>query len=249
VAPRYVRDAPTEFAMALSPDALIFDPPHLHGASADGTWHEWALGGEALRLLSSRLQPGWRTLETGAGVSTVLFAMQDTQHTCIVPDPEEVARITEFCAAHGISTDRVTFIEQNSEDALPRLEPEPLDLVLLDGSHSFPSVFIDWYYTARRLKIGGWLFVDDTHIWTGRVLREFLQAEPDWELVEDFPYRTAIFRTRSPVFGVRNWIDQPYVVARSASTRRREALMSLRERSWHRVSGKLQRLPFPRPRR
>src|SRR5205085_5091043 len=179
------------------------------GVSREGKPHEWALGPEALGVLSRTLQPGWRTLETGAGVSTVLFASKRTHHTCVVPSPEEVGRIQQFCVDNAISTDRLTFVQQNSEDALPALDPEPLDLVLIDGSHSFPSVFIDWYYTARRLKIGGWLFVDDTHIWTGRVLREFLQAEPDWELVEDFPYRTAIFRTRSPVFGVRDWIDQP----------------------------------------
>ena len=53
-------------------------------------------------------------------------------------------------------------------------------LVLIDGSHSFPSPFIDWYYTAFRLRVGGFLVVDDTQLWTGHVLKRFLEAEPDW---------------------------------------------------------------------
>ena len=50
----------------------------------------------------------------------------------------------------------------------PTLELDALDLVLIDGSHSFPQVFIDWYYTQSALKVGGALLVDDVHIWTGK---------------------------------------------------------------------------------
>jgi hypothetical protein len=198
--------------------------------SADGKFHEWALGSEALHVLNQVLEPGWRTLETGAGVSTVLFALKQTRHTCIVPDPEEIARIRAFCADHAVSTERVTFLAENSEDALPRLGSEPLDLVLLDGSHSFPSVFIDWYYTKRRLRTGGWLLVDDTHLWTGRVLRDFLLAEDDWALIEEIPFRTAVFQQRSEVHGVRNWVDQPYVVSHSVLRLGRRELTKQRAR-------------------
>src|SRR5436305_15317911 len=119
--------------MALTPEDLLCNPPYRHGGSREGKPLEWALGPEALGVLSRRLQPGWRTLETGAGVSTVLFAMEQTHHTCIVPSAEEVERIRAFCAAHAISTERIAFVEQNSEDALPRLDAEPPDAGLLDG--------------------------------------------------------------------------------------------------------------------
>ena len=33
-----------------------------------------------------------KTIETGAGVSTILFAMKNTAHTCIVPDDKLVER-------------------------------------------------------------------------------------------------------------------------------------------------------------
>jgi hypothetical protein len=227
--------------VALTPDGLIANPPHLHGVSAEGKVHDWALGPAALRALNDALQPGWRTLETGAGASTVLFALKQTDHTCIVPSAEEVARIQAFCGDNGVPTDGVTFVEQQSELALPRLDPQPLDLVLIDGSHSFPSVFIDWYYTAGRLREGGWLFVDDTHLWTGRVLRNFLRAEGDWALVEEIPFRTAIFRKRSHATDVRNWIYQPYVVSHSVFTRRRRVMAMLDDRDWRLMAAKLHR--------
>lgn len=224
----------------LTAEDLIANRPHLHGVSADGRPHDWALGVESLRSLNRIVETGWRTLETGAGVSTVLFALKQTRHTCVVPSQEEISRICDFCAANQISTTSVQFVIENSESALPRMDPEPLDLVLLDGSHSFPSVFIDWYYTASRLRMGGWLFIDDIHIWTPRVLRDFLRAEEDWEHVEDLPSLTAIFRKRGEVTGARNWIYQPYVTKRSALNRRsRMALTILRDREWDMLKEKL----------
>jgi hypothetical protein len=227
--------------MALTLDGLIANPPFLHGVSSEGKLHDWALGPAALRALDSRLQPGWRTLETGAGVSTVLFALKQTHHTCIVPSAEEITRIQEFCAGNDVATDRITFVQEPSELALPRLDRLSLDLVLIDGSHSFPSVFIDWYYTADLLRRGGWLFIDDTHLWTGRVLRNFLRAERDWALVDEVPFRTAVFQKRSDEGGVRNWIYQPYVVSHSIFSRRRRVMAMLDERDWKLLGAKLRR--------
>lgn len=70
-------------------------------------------------MLDEVLQPGWQTVETGAGVSTILFALHATQHTCVVPANEEVERIRAFCADHEIPTDGLTFVIDSSEAALP----------------------------------------------------------------------------------------------------------------------------------
>jgi predicted O-methyltransferase YrrM len=225
----------------LTPEALISNPPRLHQEGERGQLECWGLHPAALRSLSRRLQPGWRTLETGAGVSTILFAVMQTDHTCVVPSSEEVTRIKAFCAAREVSTARVTFVEERSEEALPRLSPGPLDLVLIDGSHSFPTVFIDWYYTASRLREGGWLLIDDTNLWTGRVLRDFLDAEEDWALVEEVPFRTATFQKRSNVQGVRNWVFQPYVVSHSVFTRRGRVVVGA-QRRWASARRRLRQL-------
>ena len=218
--------------MALTAEELIADPPRLHNVNASGEAEQWGLDANALRIIDRILQPGMRTLETGGGVSTVLFAVNSTHHHCVAPDGSEAERITEFCARQGISTDRLNFIVDISEAALPRLDASEFDLVLIDGSHSFPSVFIDWFYTADKLRVGGWLVVDDTNIWTGRVLRDFLLSEDAWELSEEVPMRTAIFQKVTVTNGVDNWIHQPYVVARSFLTPRRRAAAMLRDRSF-----------------
>ena len=66
------------------------------------------------------------------------FAMRCAHHMCITPDAREADRIRQYCGDHGIDTSLLTFHHQPSERVLPKLDLEPLDLVLIDGSHSFP---------------------------------------------------------------------------------------------------------------
>ncbi len=134
-----------------------------------------------LLFLDQHVQPGMRTLETGSGISTIMFANKGAQHTCIAPDAEQVTLIQQYCAQHAIATRDLEFMLETSEDALPKLPPqEVFDLALIDGRHSFPNPIIDWYYIARVLKIGGLVVIDDLHIWTCELLVNFLRAEPDW---------------------------------------------------------------------
>lgn len=194
--------------------ALLDSPPMLH-ADAQGNLTTWKATDVLLRFLDEVTHEGARTLETGAGLSTLVFTMCGAHHTAVVPDPAQAARIREWCAAQGISTEHLTFELEPSEDVLPRHgREEALDVVLIDGAHGFPAPFIDWYYAARRLRVGGTLIVDDTQIWTGKVLRDFLCAEPQWELIRDVPLDFAAFR-RVADGRVGEWNEQPYVLSRS----------------------------------
>ena len=38
------------------------------------------------------------------------------------------------------------------------------------------------------------MVIDDVHLWTGKVLRDFLRSEPEWQLEEEWDGRTAAFR-------------------------------------------------------
>src|SRR4051812_19996956 len=173
---------------------VLADPPLVHEwMSTDGLMTHGLLP-DALAYLEATVTPGQRTLETGSGLSTITFALRGAEHTCIVPDPAEPERIRAYCQRRGIDTGGLRFHVAPSERALPTLQLDPLDLVLIDGSHSFPQVFIDWLYVQTALKVGGTLIVDDVHIWTGKVLRDFLRSEPEWELEERWAGRTATFR-------------------------------------------------------
>ena len=151
---------------------LLNSPPVLH--ESDGKPITYTLSDEALSFIDEHINSGSKTLETGAGNSTILFALKGTEHTCIVPDKAQVERIKEFCRRNQISTEKIDFRIDGSENVLPHLRPTGLDLVLIDGCHGFPAPFIDWYYAGSGLKAGGILIVDDTQLWTGNVLRQFL---------------------------------------------------------------------------
>jgi hypothetical protein len=148
---------------------LLTTPPKFHGgdnAITDG----WRLNDAGLLFLDSHIQRGMRTIETGAGVSTIVFALKRTRHTCIVPDERVVRRIRKYCHAAGISLGIIDFVLKPSEYALPRLQTRGYDLALIDGRHRFPAPFIDWFYIADRLRQGRVVLLDDTWIWTCEVL-------------------------------------------------------------------------------
>jgi len=191
--------------------ALLRAEPRFH-EDASGQPYSWQVSKYVLSFLDTHVREGFRTLEVGAGVSTVLFALKGATHVCVVPADEEVSRIKMFCREHAISLDRLTFEVDRSERCLPQLDVTDLDLVLIDGAHGFPMPFLDWYYTADRLKVGGLLIIDDTHIWTGHILKMFLMQEPEWKLEVDFPPRSVVFMKVREGSREKNESDQAYVL-------------------------------------
>jgi hypothetical protein len=193
---------------------LLNDPPAVH--HYQGKDQTLTLPYEVLQYLEPRLNGGLTTLETGSGFSTVLFALTGTDHTCITPDRREVERVKDYCGRRGISCDRINFIVNRSDLVLPGLSGGEYDLVLIDGCHGFPTPFLDWYYTCGRLKVGGTLVLDDTHLWTGQVLRDFLRTEPEWKMTGLFLSRTAVFQKEKEYLPWKEWEQQPFVRKRSA---------------------------------
>jgi hypothetical protein len=149
------------------------------------------------------------TLETGSGSSTIVFAGRGARHTAISPVPDEHARIAQWCAQHGISTAQVRFIAASSHTALlHEWEPEPLDIVLIDGAHSFPFPVLDWLYTAEHLKVGGRVLVDDAYQPAVNVLARYLRSHPSWELETVPGHRTPVFRKTGESALSFDWDDR-----------------------------------------
>lgn len=194
---------------------LLADPPRAHLDSA-GNPVPWQVASRIIEIIDANVTPESRTLETGAGFSTGMFAAKGCEHTCVVPWRSEVELIEDWARRVGVSLERVEFQCGRSEDVLPRLDSTPLDFVLIDGGHGFPTPFIDWWYAGGRLRRGGLLVIDDTELWTGRVLSGFLHEQPGWERVESLPLRSMVFRrTEDPSDALEDWRHQPYVVKRS----------------------------------
>src|SRR5688572_30500395 len=71
---------------------LYADLPRVHW----GGTHTFHIAQAVAQFIDATVQPGARTLETGSGLSTVLFARRGCRHTCITPDANEVRRIRAY---------------------------------------------------------------------------------------------------------------------------------------------------------
>ena len=193
---------------------LMADPPRVHPVEGPTTPDErmglWGTERACYELIASRCRPGMRTLETGLGLSTALFAALGTRHTCIVPFAEEADRLFRYCAERGIPTDGVELVVGWSDELLPALKVEGLQVFLIDGSHGFPHPTLDWYYGAPHLELGGLLVVDDRQLPAVRMLTDFLDRDPRWGTVSSAPNWAAYERLAEG--GVReDWWEQPFV--------------------------------------
>ena len=200
---------------------ILNNPPKLHRDSS-GNPVSWKLSDQVLSFIDKSVNENSKTLETGAGVSTVLFALKGTHHICITPQEQLVERIKDYCQEQGISTGKIHFSIGRSEDILPHLKTDNLDLVLIDGRHAFPSPFIDWYYSSNKLKKNGIIIIDDIFIWTGKVLKDFLVLESAWTLKEDFLDACAFIKKEEDTHQ-KFWLQQSYLVKHSNYTLRRWA--------------------------
>ena len=192
-------------------ERLLIDRPAVHRMDLSDTPAVGLLSTDpdCYRYLASICRTGSRTLETGAGLSTVLFAALGAEHVCITPSADEAARITAYCADRGIDGSRIRFILEPSDRALPRLEGDPLDLVFVDGAHGFPMPAVDWLYAGRRLRRGGVLVMDDTNLPAVRLVAEYLDADQRWSVQAQGPTWGAWMRLHVADLS-EDWWEQPF---------------------------------------
>lgn len=217
-------------------EKVIAEPPQAHqgetevcdvtaieGSSLTGSMREavaknltgcYGIDSRVARILYQIVPEGARTLETGAGLSTIVFAIRKAYHTAVTPNAGEVDVIKAYAHANRINIEHVDFVIEPSESYLPRCTLQDLDLVLIDGKHSVPWPFIDWFYTAEKLKVGGVCVIDDIHLESVRMLVKFLSEEPRWAFSWTLPQRTIAFQKLSATIHNVAWHQQPYISKR-----------------------------------
>jgi predicted O-methyltransferase YrrM len=165
------------------------------------------------RFLDARVTPESVTLETGAGLSTLVILRRGVaRHISVTPYPAEFEAIRAYCVSVGIATGAWQPVTASSLEWLPAATLPPLDLVLIDGAHAFPAPFIDWCYTAESLKVGGLVIVDDLQLVTARILADFLRADERWDEVQR-DHRFGVYRKRvHPIRDENDWLAQAWVV-------------------------------------
>ncbi len=196
-------------AARLSFDDLLASPPNIHNARA----RTWGIAHRLAEFLDQHVDRGLVTLETGSGLSTLVILRKGVaRHIAITPETDGFAVIREFCAQHDIPTTAFEPVPRGSEEFLPSTSLPALNLVLVDGNHAFPLPFIDWYYTADQLVVGGLMTIDDIQLTMGRLLADFMDADPKWERVLYEERRFVVFRKVQHPIHKGGWTGQPYVV-------------------------------------
>lgn len=234
-------------------DELLATPVRIH----KGRSVTWGIAREVADLLRQRATPEAVTLETGSGLSTlVLLHAGVRRHIAIQPGVDEFNAIREFCDEHGISTAALEAIVARSQDYLPHAALPPLDAVLIDGAHAFPHPFLDWYFTAAALKVGGILVVDDTNIATGAILADFLGMEPWWRPIVRRRRFAAFEKIAEGLDAPRDWKAQPYlagtyptrrVVVEPERPKSATEAIAARVLPWRLQERLRQRFAWPRP--
>lgn len=178
----------------------------------------YALDPEVLMALNQHLsafasRP--RTLETGCGLSTILFSRHAEHHDCFTMANDQRSN---YVQAHSdAEVERITFHLGSSVETLPAFSPAaPLDLVLIDGGHAYPIPELDYLYSRGWLKTGGLLIVDNIEIPTINHLFRVLRETPQFEF-EGCVANAAFFRRTAEDLPQGDWLHQPYNVARFPS--------------------------------
>jgi predicted O-methyltransferase YrrM len=149
-----------------------------------------------------------RTLETGAayGLSTLAIAAVHAQrgsgsHIAIDPAAETVySGIAMANVRRAGLEERVRLVVEASELALPRLVGEgvELDFALIDGSHLFDHVLVDFFYVDRMLARGGYVAFHDTWMPAIQDAVGFVLTNREYERVDHAGGGMAVLRKTGP---------------------------------------------------
>ena len=145
--------------------------------------------------LSGILQRGpfRSSVETGCGGSTIVLSHASDRHIAFALEGEDHT-ITELRKQSDLRTENVIFVEGETKDTLPGYAFEgEVDLALVDGPHAYPLAQIEFAYLFPRIRLGGWLVVDDIQIPSVHELFRFLVKESS-VVLEEVAVRTAFFR-------------------------------------------------------
>jgi len=160
------------------------DPDLIARASS---FHPWDAMAPAALAGILRRGPFRYSAETGCGGSTIVLSHASERHVAFAIEGEN-RTITGLRNRGDLRDGNVIFVEGETRDTLPgyRFEGD-LDLALLDGPHAYPLPQLEFAYLFSRIRVGGWLVLDDLQIPSVHELFQFLfppgpidRTRPGW---------------------------------------------------------------------
>ena len=191
----------------MSINKLLEDNPSFHSWDS-GEIANFGVSDKVVKYIYSKLKSGFSTIETGSGKSTFAFLTAGCNHIAISPNKLEEERIRKYCQENNIES-KFKFICGSSTEELPSLvnEINHFDLIFIDGAHRYPFAEIDYHYTEKKLRVEGYLVLDDVHLPSVRNLFLFLKKEKNWQL-ETIIEHTAFFIKTSEEVVIDDWQNQ-----------------------------------------
>ncbi len=188
---RLIRDQPKLSFVSESDAALGDEYRKKYGIQVAAGPISYAVHPDILRLFPEYVGSNSITLETGSGHTTIALAALSKHHVCITPDKTGVQLVTRYMDIVGIPRDRVTFIEESSELALPSLSLDgKLDFGYVDGCHGYPFPALDWHFIDQHLNVGGHIAFDNVELPSVRYHCAFLEANRSYSLVKTLVFRS-----------------------------------------------------------
>lgn len=201
--------------------AFLRDLPNVH-ERGDTPAHSGGLNPRLGQLMIDeigRFGSGPRSIETGAGNSTLLFMMLGCSAvTAIAPDERLGRRIHGEAVQRGLDESVLRYINDRSERALPPLaldENARCDIAFIDGNHGWPSVFVDFCYLNMMMERDAVLFVDDVHLYACAQLMLLLREQPEFEQVSVVG-KMATFRKRTDARFLPDWRGEPFILTNTS---------------------------------
>lgn len=185
----------------------------------DNAWQDGGMSNEMLQVCTKYAsvanKNGPVIIETGAGLSTLAFLASGARKVfSIATDHSLKDRMFAWCDKAGLPTENLNFIVEHSEVALPSIVLQGnafVDMVLIDGGHGWPTVFVDFCYGNYALKKGGIIAIDDNHLYSVNELVNFLIAQDGFMFLESIYNKLFFFRKEYETRLLPDWGGQPYI--------------------------------------
>lgn len=150
-----------------------------------------------VRHLSS--QPIQHSIETGCGVSTLIFSHLSPDHTVFALNYG--GSITNTKASELFNPATTVFVEGPTQKTFPQYTfRNKLQAALIDGPHAFPFPQLEYYYIYPHLEEGALLIIDNMTMPSIHDLFQFLKADEMFRLIEMAGWTAFFRRTSAPVF-------------------------------------------------
>jgi predicted O-methyltransferase YrrM len=116
------------------------------------------LGYRAIQRLDQLIEPDWKMIEFGSGLSTVWFSRRCHKVVSVEDCEEWYDKVKQDLSRHEITNVDYLFKTKNDYSSLPEYADEQFDLILVDGSDRGKCAAT----AVKRLKPGGYIYLDNS---------------------------------------------------------------------------------------